>query len=266
MGRSAFADHPTRTVIFWSRKAACTSLFKTLMQRYPEAQGHTNFFFSGLEWPGALKLIESNGYKSVIVARHPVNRSISCYLNKFCVRHGRSLADPDRLEGFSKDLLVRSHDVIPRSGNRNDLTFEGFLDTIAWEHQNRENPNAATINPHWDTQVPPIFLSKKFNYDTVVHVEDFDTEFGAFCTENGLEYTPAAHNSTPKAKGSAGYLGNIPADELGAQSYDFNSFINRKTLKKIYDIYEVDFKMFGYDRHPDPSRRRSYLIPKLWRR
>lgn len=251
MGWRGYIHDDSRTVFFWSQKAACTTLFNFLADTMPERPTEKRYFHTNSRpYRHCIEAIRNQGYYSVILARHPVTRVISAYFNKFCLYHGQALHTRADLEPFAQDL----HDVFcARRGavtEANIITFEDFLETVAHLHETRPKPGLP-INGHWETQVPPFHQEIGLTYDTIVHVENLDTELGNLARRRGLEYTPRKMNRTDlRGTPHKGYLGTVPACDISSFSFGYDNFITRSTLKTIQDIYAVDFEVLGYPPHP----------------
>jgi hypothetical protein len=132
------------------------------------------------------------------------------------------------------------------------MTFEDFLDTVSALFRERPDPDAPSVNGHWDTQVPPALVAQSFRYDRVVHVENLNVEFGALCADLGLPFEPSAVNATPvrPPTGGPAYLGNIPARNVALGLFDHAGFLSAGTVARVGDLYAPDFAMFPYPAVP----------------
>jgi len=253
MGWRGYIHDDSKTVFFWSQKAACTTLFNFLADNMPERPTNKRYFhINSRPYNPCIEAIRDHGYHSVILARHPVTRVISAYFNKFCVYRGKALQVREDLEPFAREL----HDLwCDREGNpteTNSMTFEDFLETIAHMLATRPAPHLP-VNGHWETQIPAIHEKLGLHYDTVVHVENLNAEMAALAQARGLSYKPRAMNRTDLSESPhKGYLGNLPACEINTYNFGYDNFITRKTLKKIHAIYAVDFEVLDY-----PSDQRT---------
>lgn len=265
MGWRGYIHDDSKTVFFWSQKAACTTLFNFLADNMPKRPGAKQFFHSESDsFRGCAEALSERHYRSVILARHPATRAISAYFNKFCIYRGRRLLTRADLEPFSKEL----HDLYcARTGadaEDNSMSFENFLATIAHLHATRPRPENL-INGHWETQVPRFYKSVGIRYDFVVHVERLDTEMARVAQKLGLHYTPRTMNRTKLTEAPVdGYLGQLPAREVSEMSFNYGNFITPDTLRSIHQIYDIDFKTLGYPLDPRLGLDTGWA--GLWRR
>ncbi|SOC06440.1 sulfotransferase family 2 domain-containing protein [Rhodobacter maris] len=256
MGWRGYIDDRHETVFFWSQKAACTTLFNMLADNMPERpKSKSHFHTKSVPYMDCLKAIETRGYRSVIVARHPVSRSISAYFNKFLVYRERPLLRRDDLEPFAQALHDRFCQMIGvEECVDNIISYEQFLATVAQMRADLAEKPQIPINGHWETQVPPILQERGFHYDRIIHAEALDAELGAFCAETGLTYRPRQLNRTPlAAERLQGYLGDRPAREVSGLKFGPENFISEETLARLDAYYRVDFEMLGYP--PGAPRR-----------
>lgn len=253
MGWRGYIGHDSKAVFFWSQKAACTTLFSFLADNMDDRPERKNYFHTASQpYRKCIEAIQERGYRSIIVARHPVNRAISAYFNKFCLYRGQRLLSRNDLEPFAQDLhdLYCERTGAPREAN--SMSFEDYLETVAQLHRSRETPTSP-VNGHWDTQVPPFYKDLKLRYDTIVHVENLDDEMGALARALGLHYRPRMMNRTeitdmPVQR----YLGHLPAPSVSALPFGSANFITPQTIDRIREIYAVDFKVLRY--RPDARR------------
>lgn len=252
MARRGYIDAHTRTVFFWSQKAACTTLFRTLSAAYGEDTRNIHFIRRSKPWQDCLPLIRSEGYRSVVIARHPVLRAVSCYLNKFCIYRDLPLTRRGQLEIFAQALHDRYCTLNGLRTGENLMTFEDFLEIVSVLFAERPDANAPNVNGHWDTQVPPAMVEMGFRYDRVVHVENLNAEFAALCSEFGLPFDALAVNVTPVRPPSDGtpYLGRTPARAVALGQFDHAGFLSPQVIQRVSDLYAPDFAMFGYPAVP----------------
>ncbi len=256
MGWRGYIHIPKKTVFFWSQKAACTSLFRFLADNIEVPPENKRYFhLNSQSYKQCLEVMRKKRYRSVILARHPVTRSISAYLNKFCVYRGRSLMMRDDLEPFAQEL----HDLYCTERGleteRNIMTFAQFLDTVAALHDQRLKPRLP-VNGHWETQVPGFLLDEGLHYDDIIHVEALDSELGALAADLGMRYHSRQMNKTQIAdERYGGSLVDVPGHEISEYSFGYENFITPLTLRRIQSLYAVDLETFGY--RPEPALRKQ---------
>jgi hypothetical protein len=242
MARKGYVCEISKTVFFWSQKAACTSLFQALYRTYGgEARKYHD---ESKPWQECLPLLK-DGYRSVAVSRHPESRITSCFFNKFVVYYGNKIQQRENMEGFSRNLFDKHIDIHGGHAERNDITFEQFLDVIEKMHAARKKPGDNKIDGHWDTQCPPEM--RDFKYDILARVEDFPESMENLCRRVGLIYNNEKLNSTKVATSTVGYLGNVPARVLSAIPCQHDDLLSNLSIEKIHKIYADDYMAFGYD-------------------
>ena len=260
MGWRGYIDHDRKTVFFWSQKAACTTLFRVLADNMKTPPAKKKFFHTAsVPYWHCRPLIEGQGYRSVIVVRHPTIRAISAFFNKFVIYRRQPLLGRGDLESFAQDL----HDAfVARTGappEANTMSFEDYLDTVEELLAHRPAPGHP-VNGHWDTQAPEALVrDRRFSYDHIVHVERFDAEMHDLGRRIGLNVASKPENATPLATGHDGYLGGVPAARVTEHAFGYENFLLPRTINQIARIYDVDFRAFGYD--PDPRKPGGPLGP-----
>lgn len=257
MGWRGIVDHDRQTVFFWSQKAACTTFFALLGQnRTPRPESKQVFLHLSLPWRDCAHYLDRRGYRSVIVARHPLSRLISAYLNKFVVHYGRPLRHHLGLEPFARDM---HQDICARAGRDpkvNRTSFDEFLAAVTRDHAARPDP-WTPINGHWDTQVPPPLAAQGFRYDRVVCVERLDSELAALARDLGMAWDGTALNRTDYAPAAAaGYLGDLGADQLHDRAYGADNFVSAASIDTAWALHAGDYDVFGYGARPAPPADR----------
>lgn len=256
MGWRGYIHHPRQTVFFWSQKAACTSLFGFLAEDLNVPKGNKKFFHTNSQpYHKCLEALRKRHYRGVILARHPVTRSISAYLNKFCIYRNKPLLSRDDLEPFAQDLhdfYCAQTGTAPRE---NKMSFLDFLETVRAIRASvpqRERP----INGHWETQVPEFLIDWGFAYDMVLRVESLETDLTTLSRELGMPYTPRQMNRTPLSEiAFEGNLTEVPACEVASYDFSYENFTTEETLKRIQGLYQVDFDVLDYSLKVGPEDR-----------
>lgn len=255
MGWRGIVDHERETVFFWSQKAACTTFFALLGQnRTPRPESKQVFLHLSLPWADCRHYLSDRHYRSVIVARHPLSRLISAYLNKFVVHYGRPLRHHLGLEPFARDMHLDICAAAGRDPTVNRTSFDEFLAAVARDHAARPDP-WTPVNGHWDTQVPPPLAAWGYRYDRVVCVERLDVELAALARDLNLQWDGTALNRTDyadPAQAGADYLGHLGADMLHSRPYTAANFVSDATIATAWALHAGDYDVFGYGALPGP--------------
>lgn len=262
MGWRGYIHHPRKTVFFWSQKAACTSLFGFLAEDVEVPKGDKRFFHTHSDaYFECLRMMRKERYLSVILARHPVTRIISAYINKFCQYRSRPLHVRADLEPFAQelhDLYCREAGITGAAAETNVMSFIQFLDTVAICRAARPEPELP-INGHWETQVPAVLLGRGLYYDRILHVETLKDDLGALARDLGMPYTPRQMNRTNLPESAEdGALVEVPACEIASHDFSYDNFITQASLERIKSLYAVDFATFGYPSDPAAMKAPGY--------
>ena len=199
---------------------------------------HFTSFMNKIGLPSASALSLSqlqkavNKYTKIMVVRHPLERLVSAYRDKFRtynkwtkhfqLRYGRRIVLLYRGNDATVEALKRGHDV----------TFEEFLTFIV----DNVIPEAERINPHWDTY-QHLCHPCHVKYDHVIKFETLEEDNSAilkryFSVSNATEFFPKRN------------MKSVPSKDIMMQYY---SNISKALVSKIYNMFKVDMDMFGYD-------------------
>jgi len=253
MGWRAFIDKERKVVFFWNQKAACTTLHFFLMDNLtPRPKERSYFLGHCKDFNVARRFVREEGFKSVILVRHPVTRAVSAYFNKFVIFEGHRLMTRtvmERVSTVSQVFFDQWQAMSGATGDDNNMTFEDFLKTVAHIHAERKDPNEP-VNGHWDTQIPQAVVDTGFRYDHVLYVESLSNDLAKLARKLDMTYEPRNLNATPKAKTAINYVGDRPARLLTMEDLRYENFYSPETLAMMYKIYGRDYRKFGYGMVP----------------
>lgn len=207
MTRQAYLLQKHNLIVFWTPKAACTSIVEVICKDILSEKNirgskrtwlrENGFYIDGTQ---AQKLIERENYQNIALIRDPYDRLVSAYLNKFVLYHGKYLENFDQLEGFAKNfysIFNRRNMESPLSGasQYRGLSFREFVDEICFVIGQRagKEPN---LNHHWNTQVPFYFIETNFEYGEVYELKDSESFFKRLGELCGKSISPVKANST----------------------------------------------------------------------
>jgi hypothetical protein len=241
---NAYISHPHKLLVFWSEKAACTSI---------------KYWFSGsvLEM-GIQKLLTGQytqpyrdavqylqkGYTTVFVCRNPYHRATSAFISKFYYRpRFFALESFDKLEGIAQDLYLTTKSLDPFFG----WSFDEYLRAIRLAMF-----KSKCIDGHWDTQLPRN-CKTRFDPDFLIRVENFDRDLSHVNQSLGFpEYVPGNENRTRYHKSfreSEKLLDKVPSVQLLEERIALkpHNLLSNDSTKLIRKMYAEDFAYFGYD-------------------
>ncbi|WP_374623544.1 sulfotransferase family 2 domain-containing protein [Devosia sp.] len=175
MTRQGYALHASRTVVFWTYKAANTSIVHALaydVLKLPRDRRDPRLMIEPLlvGWPVALDLI-ADGYRSIGLIREPYDRLVSAFLHIFVARAGRGIRQLKDLEASGRRGLQQMRGDV---GQFEGITFREFVAHCVAEVRARQGePN---LDDHWNTQIPFALYERGFRYDHLFPL----TRSGAF--------------------------------------------------------------------------------------
>lgn len=202
--------HEYKIAIWWSAKCGCSTI-KEIIYNYVLKKNVTDVYFEYCSFePKYL------GYKNILIVRNPIDRIISCFMNKYF--------------RFRKENF-----------NDNDYNFKTFI-------ENPENNKydfhhtGPQFSEYYDNLIN--YCKKNdilFKFDEIIKLEEFDENlfakkfFGIELNKNfQLNKTHKSNNFIPKA-----YL--INGNEFTNNSPLYISFLNKDIIETIKKIYQVDY-------------------------
>lgn len=262
MARQAYLDQETKSLLYWSPKAGCTSLVQwfvfgrlgketsEIRQNYADARGWLRGEGYRLDFREARKLIREEGYKSIVMARHPATRVLSAYLNKFVVYHGKPINAWERHEKAIRGELHRWDMAGPNGDGFNGLSFRSFLDKIEEKVAEATKQKEPQLDGHWNTQMPLAYARTGFGYDKVLYLEASGETFKWLNGYFDVDYKMPATNRTKYSEETE------TIDATNMLSYTLSAhpeylkkenFLHEDILQQIARIYRTDYKALGYD-------------------
>ncbi|KAK2720453.1 hypothetical protein QYM36_004365, partial [Artemia franciscana] len=166
-----------------------------------------------------------NNYYKFMFVRHPFERLVSAYVNKFYksytdyfqIKYGRTIVKNYRTNP-GKEALTRGHDV----------TFSEFVQYLIAHKSSESGP----FNEHW-RPMHELCEPCRVKYDIIGKYETLNEDSWLVLENPRLDqkvkFPPGLKKSTAYLVKS--YLSQIPESQL----------------IKLYHLYELDFKLFGYD-------------------
>ncbi|XP_066910676.1 carbohydrate sulfotransferase 11-like [Clytia hemisphaerica] len=168
-----------------------------------------------------------NLYYSFLFIRHPFERVLSAYRNKFQDPYNEQY---QRVYGSRVLRLFRKNLTEAEYKAGKNVTFREFADYVIRVHTKRE-----FVNEHWDT-MHNLCHPCRVKYDYIGSmdslIEDSETVLKEIGWYNRVKFP---------AKATDKYKNKLPT--LMKQYF---SQLPRNVTMKLYKIYEADFKAFGY--------------------
>jgi len=252
---NAYVSHQLQLVVLWSPKCACTSavewFFSLAPLNYDGVEkvkrrwlAHNGYLYNYIQ---AIHLVEDLGYKSVQFTRDPYTRSISAYLNKFCVYRNKPLTKFHELEPFAKNF-IRSFNSI-RNVEPTEFIGISFFEYLKHVKHLMNNHNA--IDQHWDSQLPR-YVPNRIKPDAIVRQENFESDLeyangklslnGFIPDKKNVTSWPDDFQFVSSNEGNTNSLLIIQ----GKKRLKNENLLNKRTIQLINEIYNEDFNFFKY--------------------
>ncbi|XP_015519195.2 carbohydrate sulfotransferase 11 [Neodiprion lecontei] len=219
-------------------KVACTNWKRVLMiasgkwqgkdpMEIPANQAHSPGIFRRLS-KYTMEEIEEKllTYNRLIVVRHPFERLLSAYRNKFEAKYNSSMYFQSR---FGKRIVKKFRSNATREAleRGDDVTFSEFVDFVTTE--DAEN---GTLNEHW-RPITELCHPCLVNYDLISKYESLVEDATEVLERMGapwVRFPSGPQSSEPTSK------------RLGS----YYSTLTFKQLQKLAKLYRLDFKVFDY--------------------
>jgi len=166
--------------------------------------------------------------KKFIFVRHPLDRLLSAYLDKFTKpddyfhhKYGKRIIQQFRINATEKEIQDGS-----------DVTFSEFISYLIYSLKNRKY-----INDHWK---PYLHLCNPcgIKYDFIGHLADINME-----AKYVIKFVLGEKSSSVTFPHQL----KSPLPE-GKTIVDYYKQINEKDMISLLDLYKADFDMFGFKR------------------
>lgn len=218
-------------------KVGCTT-FKTMMylQADPSlnrrglsfSRLHTNAYLKqhGLRRLGSYPIEnivdKLRAYRKLLVVRHPLERLISAYQDKFVNTN------------YAMKKAIRVNTTID-GGKKVDFEITDFLAMLADAIENRSMDVINYLDKHWERQY---FRCKpcSVHYDYVAKLETIDSDMEYILRFFGQTEVPHRNSaSSPKQNNTS----RITVAEL-------LNIVNKDVIRVLTDYYKYDFELFSY--------------------
>ena len=256
--RNAYWDDGRKLLVFWTPKSACTAVSNWFARgllglQIPKGSGGARAWLIDNGYrhrpESAVKLAKTQASHSIAFTRHPFDRLISAYVNKFVVFKDARLVRFDQLEEFAKQLYCRIRSVTPAAARRSydGITFEEMLVAIdeACRTAGKREPD---LNGHVNRQYPVIFADHGVVPAEIVDIASMNDELDRINARYGVDYLPAKTNSTTYRGDGSSPLWNVKSADLAASGVPLSKqgFVTSDTIALARRSHAVDYEVFGY--------------------
>lgn len=261
MTRQAYVLHDHKLVIFWTQKAACTSLSALIARDIVGASVEDIKSFGGrgprryLNKMGfhcngrkAATISKRTGYHSIALIREPYDRLISAFTNKFLFYKRRALDGLDRLEPFSQRFYLELKKIEDPSDvqNYDGLSFAEFVNEICQKIDDRGDKEPR-LDKHFNTQIPFAFVNNGFQYDYFYTLKETNTFISKLSELTGKSLNSVTHNSTNYSNVSSEILCNQSSLEIISKhtSVSKKQFESPELREKVKKSFSPDYFYLG---------------------
>ena len=215
MTRHSYVLPEQKLVVFWTPKAACSSVAeavarsvlsaKELKNLTPDSGGprvllnQLGYMKSG---PEGRQIAEKRGYQSWAVIRDPYDRLISAYINKFVTYNNRPIYTYRDMEPFAFQFVrdnAKALGLRRKPSLRNKwmgMSFRCFVTTVC-DVIDKTPDRGRALNQHWNTQIPEAFRKAEFDFDNVYILKTINRFFKTLEAETGVALQIPKRNVSP---------------------------------------------------------------------
>ncbi|XP_038061998.1 carbohydrate sulfotransferase 11-like [Patiria miniata] len=176
-----------------------------------------------------------DAYTKFLQVRHPFVRLISAYRNK--ISGETPLVNQGEEFGQMAEYIVRKY---RRGAGIEDYNLSTLHVTWAeWIRYLTDPTERRDFNAHW-REVYKLCLPCRINYDFIGNLETVGSDSGFMLDHLGL-----ADLHFPSSR--AAYLHD--SEKRGEALFDqYFGNVSREDIQRLYDIYKVDFELFGFEK------------------
>ena len=236
-------DPESRYILFFTAKSGCTFAHKWFFEqvgKLDEALAYHGWihryrivkYQKDPAYKPILKKAWENRAKNIKLVRDPFQRAVSSYLH--CIRY-------ERLHGDISVFLNRPIVEV------NTFSFEEFIAFL-------ESVDITKCNPHYRRQTSELEIQGRLLFSRVIKLENSIQGFTKLERDLGLKQTDLAHLSSSthhinKESNTGDYCGDKFFHKSDKTINHYRDFYNDSTVKKIIQIYDVDFKAYRYSKN-----------------
>lgn len=241
-GPLPLVDMQDRFILYFSSKAGCTFAAKWFFEQQGLLDAAIKYdkwihryrihvYYKMPSYRHDLKSVLSKRVKAIKLVRCPYQRAVSSYLH--CVRNKKR---HDELSPFLNRII----------DNDNTFTFEEFVEFLS-------SIDIKTCNLHYRRQTWELETCKNLKFYRVIKLENSIEEFRNIEKELGLIETNLLRLSTSnhhiKKQGEiSSYCGDVYFNSSIKSIQHYSDFYNESTMDKIAQIYDEDFRNYGYSK------------------
>jgi hypothetical protein len=271
--RNAYWDAQRRLLVFWVPKSACTVVahwYARGLLGLGKVDGGPRAWLikngHNLRYPEALDVARQHQAHSIAFIRHPFDRLISAYLNKFVVFKDEPLDRFEKLELFAQRLYCKIKGLKPGKAAESyqGISFLELLHEID-RHISAAGSSESDLNGHINTQYPTMYRDAGYKPDEIFDIADLNQSLAILNQRYSCSYIPPARsNATTYSKWSGEYLADISSKVLARERIPVSKegFASDATIKLARHAHAIDYQVFGFDNCPRWYRETGQTTPK----
>jgi hypothetical protein len=202
----------------------------------------------------ALRLLKDEAEHSIAFVRHPFERLISAYTNKFVMYYDRPIDTFEKLEEFAKTLYckVKFVDADEASRDYRGLTFLEFLTAVSDASKAAGNKEPA-LDFHINRQYPALFAKHRALAHEIVDVQNLNDSLARINQRYGISFLPEQPNKTAYAS-ACRVRPLIDVSSLAfarsEAALSREGFVTADTIALARRAHGPDYVAFGYPDAP----------------
>lgn len=252
MTRQAYIIPQKKLVVFWTPKAACTTIVSQILKALPENEvpevfasepggprgwlRRSPYWINGRE---AIDKCENETFRSIALLRNPYDRLISAYINKFVSNGKKNFGTLEELEPFAQKFVNDLHSV---GKEYKGISFSEFVNGLCdcIEERGKGEPQ---LDHHWNTQVPFYMRKRKFRYDETFKLPNSKLFFDRLESLLEISVNRARQNATNYNDEVSGQnLTDISSVELIGRDLSKTNFRDSLLLERVKKAYQIDYR------------------------
>ena len=260
MTRHAYVLPEQKLVVFWTPKAACSSVADAVarclfseheLSALNGDRGGPRVLLNerGFMKPGPVgrRFAERKGFKSMAVIREPYDRLISAYINKFVIYNHQPILSYANMEPFAFQFIrdnAKKLGLSRRPSVRNlwgGLSFRQFCSTVC-DIIDETPEKSRVLNQHWNTQVPDSFMASNFDYDEVYILKNINQFFQKLGNHSKVKLGITKRNVSPYVPSARENFCDLSSLEiLKKEGFSKRSFNDAGLRQRVRESFSVDY-------------------------
>ncbi|MDM7969437.1 MAG: sulfotransferase family 2 domain-containing protein [Paracoccaceae bacterium] len=255
MTRQAYILPDHKLTIFWTPKAACTTIVHKICleileisreELINEPGGMRGWLINNGYWHEGNKAASftlENNYQSIALIRDPYDRLISAYINKYVRNSSGPIGSFLELEVFAKNFYS---EVLKLGKSNGNLVYEGitFAEFSIAVFEAIENRSLAEpkLDSHWNTQIPFSFQNNNFEYDYLFELSNAAGFFSKLAEITRKDLKNEQLNATKYSTDGQKSLINTKSKDLAnLKNISKSHFMDSYLEERAREAFNIDY-------------------------